>query len=57
MMGLGIKPVEIWRLNKNEDSCPDVLVTEARQGKKVSRTKIEKVEKRKVSTKVHPKRR
>ena len=42
MMGLGIKPVEIWRLAKNEQSCPDVQVTSARPGKQVASAKGEK---------------
>ena len=42
MMGLGIKPVEIWRLAKNEQSCPDVQVTSARPGKQVASAKGER---------------
>ena len=36
MMGLGIKPVEIWRLAKNEQSCPDVQVSSAREGRQAA---------------------
>lgn len=42
MMGLGIKPVEIWRLAKNEDSCPEVRLTAARESKQVTKSGMKK---------------
>ena len=55
MMGLGIKPVEIWRLGKNEEACPEVMLNAGHKGK--SQTVQAKVEKRKVSTRQHARRR
>ena len=55
MQGLGIKPVEIWRLGKNEEACPEVMLNAGHKGK--SQTVQAKVEKRKVSTRQHSRRR
>ena len=55
MMGLGIKPVEIWRLAKNEDACPEVTLSAGQKGK--AQTVHAKAEKRKVSTRQRSKHR
>ena len=62
MVGLGIKPVEIWRLGKNEGSCPDINTASVRQGRQaVEARKSVKAEKHAVSArsngKSHSKRR
>ena len=62
MVGLGIKPVEIWRLAKNEGSCPDINTASVRQGRQaVEARKSVKAEKHAVSArssgKSHSKRR
>ena len=58
MVGLGIKPVEIWRLGKSEDGCPDINVASVRQGKQAVRAKTHtQAEKRTVSVKQRAKRR
>nr|WP_315970136.1 septal ring lytic transglycosylase RlpA family protein [Comamonas testosteroni] len=53
MVGLGIKPVEIWRLAKNEGACPDVDTASARLGKQTAESRKSKVEKHMVSAKSH----
>ena len=43
MVGLGIKPVELWQLDDGEQECPETLVT-ARKAKSIEKTQQAKAQ-------------
>lgn len=45
MVGLGIKPVELWQLDEGEEECPETLVT-AKKAESIKKTQQAKVQAR-----------
>ena len=43
MVGLGIKPVELWQLDEGEEECPETLVT-ARKAESLKKTQQAKAQ-------------